>query len=267
MSVIRKAVKEAMMNERMNKVRDYIQSRGEVSVSELQSLYEGYSSMTIWRDLKQLEEQGCIRRVHGGVISVQSASFQVEGVYSKRARENTREKIAIAKAAVSLIQPGHSVYLDAGSTLMAVANHMGSERYTIVTSGANIAIELSQRHTCDVLLTGGQISENTLSCSGAQAEQFISTINIDLALMAPSGFSLQNGFTSGAQNESLLKRAVMKKAAKVVMLMDSSKIGRSLPFTFATLSDIDMLITESPLPSDVAVEAAACGVEVIVSQE
>ena len=256
-----------MMNERMNKVRDYIQSRGEVSVSELQSLYEGYSSMTIWRDLKQLEEQGCIRRVHGGVISVQSASFQVEGVYSKRARENTREKIAIAKAAVSLIRPGHSVYLDAGSTLMAVANHMGSERYTIVTSGANIAIELSQRHTCDVLLTGGQISENTLSCSGAQAEQFISSINIDLALMAPSGFSLQNGFTSGAQNESLLKRAVMKKAAKVVMLMDSSKIGRSLPFTFATLADIDMLITEAPLPPEVAAEAKTCGVEVVVSQE
>ena len=256
-----------MMNERMNKVRDYIQSRGEVSVSELQSLYEGYSSMTIWRDLKQLEEQGCIRRVHGGVISVQSASFQVEGVYSKRARENTREKIAIAKTAVSLIRPGHSVYLDAGSTLMAVANHMGSERYTIVTSGANIAIELSQRHTCDVLLTGGQISENTLSCSGAQAEQFISTINIDLALMAPSGFSLQNGFTSGAQNESLLKRAVIKKAAKVVMLMDSSKIGRSLPFTFAALADIDTLITESPLPPDVATQAKTYGVEVIIAQE
>ena len=77
------------MNERIAKVRDYIQSRGEVSVSELQSLYEDYSSMTIWRDLKQLEDQGYIRRVHGGVISMQTASLQIEGVYSKRARENT----------------------------------------------------------------------------------------------------------------------------------------------------------------------------------
>ena len=255
-----------MMSERLSRVRDYIQARGEVSVSELQSLYEGYSSMTIWRDLRQLEEQGCIRRVHGGIISVQSASFQVEGVYSKRARENTREKIAIAKAAVALIQPGHSVYLDAGSTLMAVANHMGGERYTIVTSGANIAIELSQRHTCDVLLTGGQISENTLSCSGTQAEQFISSINIDLALMAPSGFSLKNGFTSGSQSESQLKRAVIAKAAKVVLLMDSSKIGRSLPFTFAALSDIDVLITEAPLPPDVAQSARQQGVEVILPE-
>ena len=144
-----------MMNERISRVRDYIQSRGEVSVSELQSLYVGYSSMTIWRDLKQLEEQGYIRRVHGGVISMQASALQIEGVYSKRARENTRQKIAIAKAALALIRPGHAVYLDAGSTLMTVANHMGNDRYTIVTSGANIAIELSQRHTCDVLLTGG----------------------------------------------------------------------------------------------------------------
>jgi DeoR/GlpR family transcriptional regulator of sugar metabolism len=255
-----------MINERISRVRDFIHSRGEVSVSELQSLYEGFSSMTIWRDLKQLEEQGCIRRVHGGVISLQSASFQVEGVYSKRARENTREKIAIAKAAVGLIHPGHSVYLDAGSTLMAVANHIGGERYTIVTSGANIAIELSQRHTCDVLLTGGQISENTLSCSGAQAEQFIRSINIDLAFMAPSGFSPNNGFTSGSQNESMLKRTVIAKAAKVVMLMDNSKLGRSLPFTFAALADIDVLVCNEALPADIQAEVEATDVEVILAE-
>ena len=255
-----------MMNERISKVRDFILSRGEVSISELQGLYSGYSSMTVWRDLKQLEELGYIRRVHGGVISMQTAALQIEGVYSKRARENTRQKIAIAKAALSLIHPGHAVYLDAGSTLMTVANHINNDRYTIVTSGANIAIELSQRHTCDVLLTGGQISENTLSCSGAQAELFISSINIDLALMSPSGFSLRNGFTSGSQSESMLKRAVIAKAAKVVMLMDASKLGRSLPFTFATLADIDMLICDSPLPADVAAEVKAHGVDFIIAE-
>lgn len=255
-----------MMNERISKVRDFILSRGEVSISELQGLYAGFSSMTVWRDLKQLEELGYVRRVHGGVISTQTSALQVEGIYSKRARENTRQKIAIAKAAVQFILPGHAVYLDAGSTLMNVANHLNSDRYTIITSGANIAIELSQRHTCDVLLTGGQISENTLSCSGTQAEHFISTINIDLALLSPSGFSQKNGFTSGSQTESLLKQAVLAKAAKIVMLMDASKIGRSLPFTFATLADIDTIICDTALPPDIAAEAAAQGVECIVAE-
>ena len=84
--------------------------------------------------------------------------------------------------------------------------------------------------------------------------------------MSPSGFSLRTGFTSGSQSESLLKRAVIAKAAKVVMLMDNSKIGRSLPFTFANLSDIDLLICDSPLPHDVAAELSAQGVEVIIAE-
>jgi len=255
-----------MVNERIAMVRDYIQAHGEVSVAELQRLYEGYSSMTIWRDLKLLEEQGFIRRVHGGVISMQAGIVQVEGVYSKRARENTQEKNAIARAALRFILPGHAVYLDAGSTLMAVANQIGSERYTIVTSGANVAIELSQRHTCDVLLTGGQISENTLSCSGSQAEAFLSCINIDVALMATSGYSPRSGFTSGSHSESQLKRTVIAKAAKVVMLMDATKLGRSLPFTFATLADIDALVCDAPLPPDIAAEAARRHVECIVAE-
>ncbi len=255
-----------MINERISKVRDYIQTRGEVGVAELQRLYEGYSSMTIWRDLKLLEEQGYIRRVHGGVISMQGTPLQTEGIYSKRARENVRQKNAIAKAALRFILPGHSVFLDAGSTLMSVAHHMDNERYTVTTSGANIAIELSQRHTCDVLLTGGHISENTLSCSGAQAESFLSCINIDVALMATSGYTIKNGFTSGSQNENLLKRAVIAKASKVVMLMDATKIGRSLPFTFATFANIDALICDTPLPPDEAAEAARHHVECILAE-
>ena len=108
-----------MMNERISKVRDFILSRGEVTISELQGLYSGYSSMTVWRDLKQLEELGYIRRVHGGVISTQNPALQVEGVYSKRARENTRgRKSPSRKPLYRLFCPGTRSYLDAGSTLM-----------------------------------------------------------------------------------------------------------------------------------------------------
>ena len=84
--------------------------------------------------------------------------------------------------------------------------------------------------------------------------------------MSPSGFSLRTGFTSGSQSESLLKRAVIAKAAKVVMLMDNSKIGRSLPFTFANLPDIDLLICNAPLPQEIAAEFQAYGVECIVAE-
>ena len=252
---------------RLLTVREYIQSHGEVSIVDLQPFYNGYSAMTVWRDLKQLEEQGYIRRVHGGAISMLAATPQIEGVYSKRARECVHQKNAIARAALQFLSPGHSVYLDAGSTLMALANAIGSERYTVVTSGANIAIELSQRHTCDVLLTGGQISENTLSCSGTQAESFISSINIDVAFMATSGFSVNSGFTSGSQSESLLKRKVIEKASQIVLLMDHSKLGRSLPFTFADLTDVDVLICDILLPDDLLSRFEKAGVSCIVASD
>jgi DeoR/GlpR family transcriptional regulator of sugar metabolism len=64
----------------------------------------------------------------------------------------------------------------------------------------------------------------------------------------------------------MLKKTVIEKAAKVVMLMDNSKIGRSLPFTFASLSNIDMLICDTPLPADVAAELTAHGVECVVAE-
>ena len=257
-----------MTNEaRLQAAREFIQSRGEVTIGELQALYQDYSAMTLWRDLKQLEEQGSIRRVHGGAISMLAATPQLEGVYSKRARENIHAKNAIAQAALSFVSPGHSVYIDAGSTMMSVVNMMGPERYTIVTSGANIAIELSQRHACDVLLTGGQISENTLSCSGTQAESFIETINIDVALMATSGFSMASGFTSGSQSESLLKKAIIRKAGCVVLLMDATKLGRSLPFTFAKLSDVDVWICDKPFPREIRRTAEQAGVRCLVAQD
>ena len=252
---------------RLLTVREYIQTHGEVTIADLLPLYSGYSTMTIWRDLKLLEEQGHIRRVHGGAISMLAATPQIEGVYSKRARDYVHQKNAIAHSALQFLASGHSIYLDAGSTVMALANARGSERYTVITCGANIAIELSQRHTCDVLLTGGQISENTLSCSGAQAEEFISSINIDVAFMATSGYSIKNGFTSGSQSESLLKRRVIQKASKVVMLMDHSKLGCSLPFTFATLEDIDALVCDSKLPDDIIALAGNAEVACIIASD
>lgn len=251
---------------RLQTVKEFIQSRGEVTTSELQRFYADYSAMTLWRDLKLLEDQGCIRRIHGGAISMLAATPQVEGIYSKRAREHIHEKNVIARAAIPYISTGHAVYLDAGSTTMNVANLMGQERFTVITSGANIAIELSQRHTCDVLLTGGQISENTLSCSGETAEAFVRSINIDLAIMSSSGYSLASGFTIGSHSESMLKRCVIERASRVIMLMDSSKFNRSLPFTFASFSDIETLITDSVLSDDIALAARDAGVQIVIAE-
>lgn len=83
--------------------------------------------------------------------------------------------------------------------------------------------------------------------------------------MATSGFSVNSGFTSGSQSESLLKRKVIDKAAQIVLLMDHTKLGRSLPFTFAHLDDVDVLICDAPLPDDLLLRAQAAHVRCLVA--
>jgi len=255
-----------MSSDRKEMIKDYIDSHGQATVAELLALCSNYSAMTLWRDLKALEGVGAIRRIRGGAISMRSIQPGVEGFYSQRALENTTAKQAIARVAAKRFVPeGNSVFLDAGSTLMAVAKNLPNHHFTIITSGANIAIELSQHSFCNIICVGGQISANTLSFSGPQAESFLENVNIDTALMATSGYSAQSGFTSGSFTEHQFKRKVIEKASHVVMLMDLSKLDRSLPFTFAELSDINALICEAEPPESLRREAEQKGVELIVA--
>jgi DeoR/GlpR family transcriptional regulator of sugar metabolism len=161
------------------------------------------------------------------------------------------------------MEKGRSVYLDAGSTIMAFARELPDENYSIITSGANIALELLKKSNTSVFVLGGLMNRNTLSMSGPSAVTSLDTINIDLAFMAASGFSIENGFTVSNLYESDLKRKVVSRANKVIMLVDSSKTGRDLLFTYAYLKDIDIWICEQPLPPDIEKEARKAGVEII----
>lgn len=113
--------------------------------------------MTIWRYLKQLEEEGAVRRIRGGAIS-NNVRGDMEGLYSQRMYENTEAKRRIASAALPFLDPHGSLFLDAGSTIMSLVKQLPNLRYAIVTSGTNIAIELSQRFDMSVTCVGGQIS-------------------------------------------------------------------------------------------------------------
>ncbi|MDR1619415.1 MAG: DeoR/GlpR family DNA-binding transcription regulator [Clostridiales bacterium] len=255
-----------MQKERRAMIREYIEFHGEATIAVLLALVGDCSSMTLWRDLNALEKEGFLRRTRGGAVSMSSIQPGVEGVYSRRAHENIEQKRLIARAALDFVKPGLSIYMDAGSTIMGLAKMLGNHHYTIITSGANTAIELTKNRNCNVIMVGGQISGNTLSCSGPQAQAVLNTVNIDTAVMATSGFSLATGFTSGMTSEHELKKKVIQKAQRTIMLMDHSKIGRTLPFTFAALADIDVLVTDRSLPPDIAGAAQSAGVEIILSK-
>jgi len=221
--------------------------------------------MTLRRDLISIENDGHAIRTYGGAVSskkLQSINGE-EDAYSRRAAENVEAKVLIAQKAARIIENGRSIYFDAGSTVMCLAKILPDDNFSIVTSGMNTGLELIKKMRISVVTLGGLINRNTLSVSGPDAATFLDRINIDIAFMAASGFSTESGFTVSNIYECELKRKVVKRAKKVVMLMDSSKINKNLPFTYASLNDLDIWICDKKLPDDIKKEAEKNNVYII----
>ncbi len=161
------------------------------------------------------------------------------------------------------IKPEHAIYFDSGSTIMAVAGLLDSGYYNIFTPALNIALELIKKPKVDVTVLGGRLSRDTYAITGNSAVDQLGEINIDIAVLSTSGFSTDCGFTSGEYNEAYLKKAIIKKARKVIMLMDLSKYDKNMPYTFGDLKDIDVLVTEPDVPEELIQLCQAHGVELI----
>ncbi len=256
------------MNERQLKILSYIKNRGEVRNKELLTILGGCTNMTLWRDLTLLENEGKIKRGRGTVMLVGGEVAGSEERFSARIKQNMSGKEELAGIACPLILQNHSYYLDAGSTIFSLTKRLDKNgRYTVITSAVNIAEELTKRGNNNVTLLGGQVNNYTLASSGPNTESMLRDINIDVAIMATSGYFSNVGFTGGYLPEAELKRQVLEKAFFTFMLMDSDKFGKSHPFTFATLKDIDILIGDSNLSRDFINAAGAEGVTVFTPND
>lgn len=244
-------------------IKKFVNEKGQVQIKELETLIPQVSSMTLRRDLSYLESKGFLIRMHGGARSVNNLYSKDEDAYSFREMENIDAKFVIAHKASDFIEPHRSVYIDSGTTTMCLAKTIPDKHLSIVTNGPNIALEIIKKLKPSVTLIGGEMSRISLSVTGANSIKYIKDINIDIAFMAASGFSLDSGFTCGNFNECELKKYIIKKSKRTILLMDNSKIDKNMPFTFAALKDIDILITESRLPDTVVDAAEKSGVSII----
>jgi len=233
------------MNGRQQQIKKMLESAGEVHLQNLRKVFTDISEMTLRRDLSLLENEGYAIRTHGGAVSTNKVDLHdgQENEYSKRAKEGVVAKTDIAAKAVRFIDKGRSIYLDAGSTVMGLAKLIEGDGCTFVTSAVNTALKLSST-AHSVMMLGGAVNKNTLSCSGPDALLMMDALNIDVAIMSASGFSLDRGFTISNRYECLLKQKILSKAKKIVMLMDGSKIDKDLTFTFASLEDIDFWVCD-----------------------
>ncbi len=248
------------MNIRQEKIRRYIEGKNIVTIRELQSLFPDVSLMTIHRDLDALEADGAVVKFRGGARSVIHAG---DPEFNVRIQENNAGKVAMARKALKLIQPHSSVFLDASTSNLVLAQNMPDINLNVFTTGPSIALELCRLHNPVVTLCCGTMNRKNLAVSGQNTLEMLEKINIDMAFIGVSGCSEEAGFTCGTEGDMRVKNMVIRKARTSVLMCGKEKFSYLMPYTFAQLSDADYLITDGTLSESFIAAAEKANLKIL----
>lgn len=230
-------------NQRRDKILAMIREDGHAKVADLSKIFK-VTEVTIRQDLERLEQEGLIRREHGGAILNQQRDDI--GELQLVNQQNMEEKRAIAAEAVKLIHDGDTIILDSGSTTTEIAKLLkGFHSLQVITNALNIAMILGKEQGISLNVTGGEFKSPTLSLTGEKAAQFFEGIHADKVFLATAGISLKAGLTYPSLSDLVVKKAMIDSADTVYLVADSTKIGRSAFASLGALSMIDYIITDS----------------------
>ena len=239
-----------MKRDRIDEIAELLDKRGKLTPEQLDDYFPNVSQMTLRRDLFHLEQAGRIIRVRGGAMSVKEVQKVSGEPYVKKTATHTDEKIKIAQKAARLIDENCSLFIDGGTTALSLAKEMPDLNIHVFTNGLAVAIELAKKRNLHVTMLGGQVMSENLSTASPVAKSYFENTNFELAIISTSAFTQENGFSCGSQVEADLLKMVRQKAKSLYMMLDSSKIGKIMPYTFAHLEDIDVLITDDSFPAE-----------------
>jgi DeoR family fructose operon transcriptional repressor len=251
--------------ERQQAIAELVMSRGRASVADLAQTYD-VTTETVRRDLAALDRIGILRRVHGGAVPVGALHVVEPGVME---RETTRadHKDAIARAALEFLPiSGGSVLLDAGTTTGRVAAMLPTDReLVVVTNSVPIAARVAAMPTVSLQLLGGRVRGLTQAAVGEPALRLLDTLRVDVAFIGTNGISVEHGLSTPDSDEAAVKRAMVRAAGYVVVVADSSKVGREDLLSFAPIDRVDVLITDAELADADRAQLADRGVEVVIA--
>jgi DeoR/GlpR family transcriptional regulator of sugar metabolism len=228
--------------QRLDTILDLIYTSGFTSVTEV-AQQMSVSEMTIRRDFDKLEAEGLIRRAHGGAIAEHRT--QVELDYRARQNRRAQEKMRIGQIAASLVKEGQSIFLDAGTTVLAMVKSLKQmKNLHIVTSSLPVQMELMSHPHIDVILIGGQIFPHTMSYVGPLALENIHTMRFDWAFLGTGGIDVERGLTHSTMEEIPIKKAAAASAHKVAVLADSTKFGYNALSQIMPISSVHYIVTD-----------------------
>lgn len=249
--------------ERKDYILNTLDTKHSVRINELSKELK-VTRETIRRDLYLLEGEGRIKKVHGGAI-LETPSGETD--YEKRKIENWIGKERIAKTAVSYIEEGDSIYLDYGTTTLALAQELVHlKNITVVTNTIPIINTLIKNKSIDILILGGVLRNNESSLFGQFALNNICDIFITIGFFGCSGIDRQAAITSHHMGEVLISKQMIQQSQTAIVLADQSKFGNIAFNRTANFEDIDIVVTDQILSFNQELEYLnEHGVELIAS--
>lgn len=254
--------RDLFLEERRQSILERITQAGRASVAELSQQF-GVSEVTIRADLQALAERNLVIRTHGGAIPALRSPYELS--LATRRQQQVAEKGRIGAAAAAMVADGDAIFLDSSSTALAIAQNLKSCRdLTVITNGLTIAQELLDAVGVTVVLIGGMLRRETASLVGGEGLENLRRFNIVKGFFGAHGISVVEGLTDVSLAEAEVKRPLVHLCRQVIGVLDATKWGRAGLASFATLSQIHTIISDTRAPADQVEGLRAAGIEVVL---
>lgn len=238
--------------ERVALIRQELATHGKVTAGE-QALRFGVSEDTVRRDLRELAREGLCRRVYGGAIAMAPQT----GSLAARLDQEREAKSLLAAAAMPLIRPGQTLFIDASSTNVAIAEALPRDLdLTVATNAPSVAIALQDNPGVQLVLLGGILDRDKGACVGASTLRMIDELRADLFFLGACGIHPTHGATAFGPEEADVKRAMARNSAAVAAAVTNAKLDTAAPFRVAGALDHLVVEADAPAPFVEAVKQA-----------
>lgn len=248
----------------MNPIRRYemimevLLNKKDVTVNELSERLQ-VTGKTIREDLSKLEEQGLIVRVHGGAVLAHSDQFGILPT-KKPLDKYSEEKTEIALRALAHIVEDDIVALDGGSTTLEIARRLDNMPLTVVTNDVYIISELAPKDNIRLVVPGGYRVRNMLA--GPEAVSYVQKLNIKKAFLSATAVHIENGLSIYTGDLIEFKQALVSTSREVFAVVDHHKFGHTALRTFATLHEVNVIITDKGLSPEIAEQFRSAGITI-----
>ncbi|NLN70858.1 MAG: DeoR/GlpR transcriptional regulator [Chloroflexi bacterium] len=239
--------------DRQNQILQLLHQKGFLTTHEIINRFD-VSQMTVWRDIRDLEGQALVKRIHGGISlpgwelgdeHILDSTIHGEHIFEFPAGLSDPRRLVLGKyVAREIIKSGDDLILEGGSTVSCIIPFLTAEDITAITNGLyTITLAQVYKTVQTILCCGGVLNQPNAIFIGPQAENFFLSYRADIAIVSASGLTLQQGLVDPSPIYDSMKRVMCKSARKRVVMLDSMKIGKGALTQVMGLNEIDVLVT------------------------